>query len=65
MMTSFVSLLKIVLGIGALITLVMVIFNIFKGEREAAQKMAWWVVGLSVGFALIAIVPNLAGASGF
>ena len=59
MMQSFVTLLKIVLGIGALITLAMVIFNVLKGEREAAQKMAWWVVGLSVGFAMLSIIPNL------
>lgn len=59
MMDSFGTLLRIVLGIGALITLAMVIFNVLKGEREAAQKMAWWVVGLSVGFAMLSIIPNL------
>ena len=56
---SLVSLLQVVLGLGALVTLVMVIFNILKGEREAAQKIAWWVVGLTIGFVLITVVKNL------
>lgn len=56
---SLVQLLQVVLGLGALVTLVMVIFNILKGEREAAQKIAWWVVGLTIGFVLITVVKNL------
>lgn len=56
--TNLVKVLQIALGVGALVTLVLVVFNILKGEREAAQKIGWWVVGLALGFALISVVAN-------
>lgn len=59
MFDNIVQLLQIVLGIGALVTLVMVLFQVFKGEREAASKIAWWVAGLAVGFVLITVVKNI------
>lgn len=59
MFDSIVQLLQIILGIGALVTLVMVLFQVFKGEREAASKIAWWVAGLAVGFVLITVVKNI------
>ena len=58
LIAGLVRVLQIALGLGALVTLVMVIFNLFKGEREAAQKVGWWVVGLALGFALISVVAN-------
>lgn len=65
LLTSVTKLLQIILGLGALVTLVMVIFNIFKGEREAATKIAWWVAGLTLGFVLITVVAGLVqGATG-
>ena len=54
-----VRVLQVALGLGALVTLVIVVFNLFKGEREAAQKIAWWVVGLALGFALLTVVANI------
>lgn len=59
LLTDVTKLLQIILGLGALVTLVMVIFNIFKGEREAATKIAWWVAGLTLGFVLITVVASL------
>lgn len=50
---------RIALGIGALVTLVLAIFNLIKGEREAAQKIGYWVVGLALGFALISVVVSV------
>lgn len=56
---NVVDLLRIVLGLGALVTLVIVVFKIFKGEREAAEKIAWWVAGLTIGFVLLSVVKGL------
>ena len=56
---SLVRVLQVALGLGALVTLVIVVFNLFKGEREAAQKVAWWVVGLALGFALLTVVATV------
>ena len=58
LVAGLVRVLQIALGLGALVTLVMVVFNLFKGEREAAQKIGWWVVGLALGFALISVVAT-------
>lgn len=57
--SSVVRLLRIVLGLGALVTLAMVIFNVMKGEREAATKVAAWVIGLTIGFVLLSVVQKL------
>lgn len=56
---NVISLLRVVLGLGALVTLVIVIFKLFKGDREAAEKIAWWVAGLTLGFVLLSVVGNL------
>lgn len=50
------TLLKYVLGIGALCTLVGIVINLMKGEKESAEKLIYWTLGLSVGFTLIAIL---------
>ena len=57
--TSLVTLLKTVLGLGALVMLVIVIFKVLKGDREAAEKLAWWVAGFTIGFVLITVVQNV------
>lgn len=59
LLDSIVSLLQVVMGIGAIVVLAIVIFQVFKGEREAAQKLAWWVVGLTLGFTLLSVVSGL------
>ena len=59
LLDSLVELLQVVMGIGAIVVLVIVIFQVFKGEREAAQKLAWWVVGLTLGFTLLTVVANI------
>lgn len=64
LLESVANLLRVILGIGALVTLVMVIFNIFKGEREAATKIAWWVAGLTLGFILISVVKGIIPSGG-
>lgn len=51
--------LRVALGAGALIMLVMAVYQLMKGERDAAQKLAYWVVGLALGFALLTVVLNI------
>lgn len=63
LMDSVVSLLQVVMGLGAVVVLAIVIFQVFKGEREAAQKLAWWVLGLTLGFTLLTVVSNLVTAA--
>lgn len=54
-----VKLLQVVMGLGAIVVLGIVIFQVFQGEREAAKKLAWWVAGLTIGFVLLTVVSNL------
>lgn len=59
LLDSVVKLLQIVMGLGAIVVLAIVIFKVFKGDREAAEKLAWWVAGLTLGFVLLSVVSNL------
>ena len=61
LVTSIIGVLQILLGIAALVSLFVVIYNIFKQERDAAQKAIWWVVGLAAGWAAMTVVGNLIG----
>ncbi len=58
---NIIGVLQILLGIAALVSLFVVIYNIFKQERDAAQKAIWWVVGLAAGWAAMTVVGNLIG----
>ena len=59
LVVNLVSVLQVGLGIAALVTVVFVVINILKGEREAASKIAWWVVGLAIGFGALTVVAAL------
>lgn len=59
LLDSVVQLLRVVMGFGAIVVLAMVIFKVFKGDREAAEKLAWWVAGLTIGFVLLTVVSGL------
>lgn len=56
LLQNLANFLRIALGAGALIMLVMAVYQLMKGERDAAQKLAYWVVGLALGFALLSVV---------
>lgn len=56
---NLATLLQTIIGLGALVMLVTVIFKVFKGEREAAEKLAWWAAGLVIGFVLISVVKSI------
>lgn len=55
--------LRVVLGMGALASLVYVIYGVMGGKQEAAQKMLVWVLVLSLCFALLTVFGNLRGGS--
>lgn len=57
--SNAVSWLRMFTGFAALVTLVIVVSKLRKGEREAAEKITWWVAGLTVGFVLLSVVQNL------
>lgn len=56
---DIIGVVQILLGIAAIVSLFVVIYNIWKQERDAAQKAIWWVVGLSAGWAALYVVGQL------
>lgn len=56
---SLLRLLQVILGLGALVSLVVVVYQMFKAEREVSTKLAWWLAGLTVGFVLLTVVKNM------
>lgn len=57
--STLVSLLKGIIGLGALITLAILIFKLLKKDREAAESIAWWVGGFTIAFVLISVVQRI------
>ena len=57
---GLVEVLRVGLGIGAVVMLVMVVFRVLKEEREAATKLIWWLIGIVLGFTFLTIVSNFA-----
>lgn len=58
MVSTVITIARIGMIIGGVILLIMVIFNLFKGERDAAGKLGWWVVGLAIGLGILTIVQG-------
>lgn len=58
LLTSMGGVIKVVIAIGALVALIMVVVNIMKGERDAASKAAYWLIGLVIGFIAISLVTT-------
>ncbi len=54
------SVLKVVTLIGGGISMLMIIFNIIQGERDAAKKAGWWLVGMVIAFIVFTIIGNAA-----
>ena len=57
---SIMNVLKIGVLIGGGIALLLVVFNILSGERDAAKKAGWWLVGLLIGFVALSVLANTA-----
>ena len=53
-----VRLIRVILGLGALVMLTYAVFKLLKGEKDAAEKVAYWIVGLVVGFLFLSLVQR-------
>ena len=53
-----VRLIRVILGLGALVMLTYAVFKLLKGEKDAAEKVAYWIVGLVVGFLFLSLVQK-------
>ena len=58
---GIIRVLKIIVIIGGAISLLLVVFNIIQGERDAAKKAGWWLVGLVLGFIVLTLLGNVSG----
>lgn len=57
--SNAVSWLRKIIRVAAFVTFTILVFKLLKGEREAAEKIAWWVAGLALGSALLSVVQLL------
>lgn len=57
---GIIRVLKYAVLIGGAISLLLVVFNIIQGERDAAKKAGWWLVGLGLGFAVLSLLGTIA-----
>lgn len=57
--TALFKFLIVVIGIAALASLVMGIYNMMQGEPQSAKRMFIWFVGLAVGLSLLAVISTL------
>ena len=61
LVTDIIGVVQVLLAVAAIVSLFVVIYNIWKQERDAAQKAIWWVVGLAAGWAALTVIGNLVG----
>lgn len=50
------SLLQVVMGLAGLVVLTMIVIRIMRGDKEAAAKLGWWLLGLAFGFIMISVL---------
>ena len=48
------------IAIGGLVSLVVIIINFIKGERDSMSKAAYWLIGCVLGFIFITLLKNFA-----
>lgn len=53
------GLLKMIIGIAALLILARLVVMLMSGDKDSAKKLLWWIVGLAAGFALLEVLCNL------
>ena len=57
------TIMQYLIGIGGLISLVVIIINFIKGERDSMSKAAYWLLGCVIGFVFIALIKTAAFGS--
>ena len=55
---QMIRVVKIALAMAGLVTRILAIINVTKGERESAGKLAWWIVGIALGYLFISMLEN-------
>lgn len=53
---NLITLCTTILGIGALLSVVAIVYEIFKGEKEAAHKLIYWAMFLVIGFTILSVI---------
>lgn len=56
---GFASVIQAIFGLILMFSLAVTVVHIIQGERDAAKKMANWVIAAVVGYILITIIKNL------
>ena len=64
MIPGIIRVLKYIVIFGGAISLLAVVFNIIQGERDAAKKAGWWLVGLALGFIVLTLLQSAAANIG-
>lgn len=59
MFSYIVRLLQVVTGIGAAVTLIILIFQVLKGERDSIQKIAIWVFAFIIALTFLSILSRM------
>lgn len=57
---SMGRLLTVSMLLGALVVLTMIVLKVMRGEREAAARLVWWLVGLVFGLVMLSLLMKLA-----
>lgn len=52
------KLMKGIILIGGIVVLGDIIIKVMAGEREAARKLLWWLIGLAFGFIMIEVLEG-------
>ena len=53
MLDNITKVSMVLLGIGGIVILVVVVYDVIKGERDAASKLGKWLIGIAIGFLLM------------
>lgn len=56
---DIIKFLQVATGIGAAVALVIIIVQIFKGERDSMSKVAQWGLGFIIAFASFYVLGNI------
>ena len=56
---SFGTLLLLIFGLVAMVSLAVTVIHVMQGEKESAKKALRWLVVTAVGFSLILILRDL------
>ncbi len=62
--SSLYNLLRIVLGLGAMVSLIVVIYQLMGGQPESAKKLMSYVVILALGFIFLSVVSQFGVVQG-